>query len=234
MTLTKRIAFLVYDGALPYSRDDMMSKFNRKQFFQKEFYPISLFYLGMTTLVNRYQMTLPNNTMRTIFVDYYNNINDLKGRADKYVPIFESYLKDFSMETLFSGYYREYLGQFVAQRFDKMNENFVRNTFYELCVRYLSGDYTFAIKQNYPSGRCDWEMTGRPRTPRHHRKELVELKYFTAKEMRKIKALTAPYPKDVEQVVGYAHDAIAMFPACRVRRYVIYVMANKGFRLWEV
>lgn len=225
---------LVYDGIMPYSSDDLMSKFNRNQFFQKEFYPISLYYLGMTTLVDDYDMELPNNTLRTIFVDYYNMLNELKGTGSIYVPIFKAYLKDYSMNTLFAGYYKEYLGQFAAQSFDKMNENFVRNTFYELCVRYLSQAYTFSIEQNYPSGRCDWEMTGRPGTVYHNQKEIVELKYFTAKKSGIIKNLEAPSPDDVEQVKGYARDILKQFPAYRIRKYVIYVMANKGFRLWEV
>lgn len=225
---------LVYDGVMPYSSDDLMSKFNRNQFFQKEFYPISLFYLGMTTLVDDYEMELPNNTLRTIFVDYYNQLNELKGTGSIYVPIFKAYLKDYSMETLFMGYYKAYLGQFPAQSFDKMNENFVRNTFYELCVRYLSQAYTFAIEQNYPSGRCDWEMTGRPGTSYHNQKEIVELKYFTSQKSATIKTLETPRAEDVAQVTAYAGDILKQFPAYRIRKYVIYVMGNRGFRLWEV
>lgn len=138
------------------------------------------------------------------------------------------------METLFQGYYKEYLSQFPAQSFDKINENFVRSTFYELCGRYLSSGYTFAIEQNYPSGRCDWEMTGRPNTSAHGEKQIAEFKYFPAKEARKIKALLHPYSEDVTQVQGYAKDILATFPFLRMRKYVIYVMANKGYRIWEV
>lgn len=224
----------VYDGMLPYNSEYLVSQFNRKQFFQKDFYPISLYYLGMATPINSYEMKLPNNTMRTIFIDYYNTLNDLRGTADKYIGIFQEFLKTFSMETLFAGYYREYLGQFVAQAFDKINENFVRNTFYELCTRYLSQAYTFAIEQNYPSGRCDYEITGRPQTQWHTQKQIVEFKYYTQKECPKIKRLTAPFPEDAEQVCRYAADIMEQFPYMKVRRHVIYVMANKGFRYWEV
>lgn len=41
---------LVIDDELSYNVADLSSKFNKKKFFNKEFYPISLFYLGMTTL----------------------------------------------------------------------------------------------------------------------------------------------------------------------------------------
>ena len=195
---------LVYEGRLGYTREMLKSKFTREQFFRKEFYPISLYYLGMTTLADNFNMVLPNNTMCTIFVDYYNTLNDLRGTADKYIGFFEQFTKDHSVKTLFAGYYRVYLGQFPAQSFDKMNENFIRNTFYELCNRYLSSEYLFALEQNYPSGRADWEITGRPGTPYHKNKQIVEFKYFPSKDAKHILALEVPHPEDVEQVCRYA------------------------------
>lgn len=225
---------LVYEGSLEYTREMLKSKFSREQFFQKEFYPISLYYRGMTTLENSFRMTLPNNTMRTIFVDYYNTLNNLRGTADKYVSFFERFTKDHSIETLFEGYYRVYLGQFPAQSFDKMNENFIRNTFYELCNRYLSSDYLFALEQNYPSGRADWEITGRPGTAYHKNKQIVEFKYFSTKEAKHILSLDAPHLEDIEQVYRYAHDAKELLPDFHIRQFVIYVAANKGYKIWEV
>lgn len=225
---------LVYEGTLGYTREMLKSKFNRKQFFQKEFYPISLYYLGMTTLQDSFDMVLPNNTMRTIFTDYYNTMNDLRGTADKYTGFFRQFISDHSIQTLFDGYYRVYLGQFPAQSFDKMNENFIRNTFYELCNRYLSSDYLFALEQNYPSGRADWEITGRPTTAYHKNKQIVELKYFTSKEAKRILALEQPEEADVQQVCRYAADAQVMFPDFHIRKHVIYVAANKGYKIWEI
>lgn len=225
---------LVYEGTLGYTREMLKSKFTREQFFQKEFYPISLYYLGMTTLENNFRMQLPNNTMRTIFVDYYNTLNNLRGTADKYIGFFEQFMKDHSVDTLFEGYYRVYLGQFPAQSFDKMNENFIRNTFYELCNRYLSSEYLFALEQNYPSGRADWEITGRPGTAYHKNKQIVEFKYFPSKEAKRILALEAPQQEDTEQVCRYAADAQDLLPDFNIRKFVIYVVANKGYRIWEV
>lgn len=225
---------LVYEGTLGYTREMLKSKFTREQFFQKEFYPISLYYLGMTTLEDNFRMQLPNNTMRTIFVDYYNTLNNLRGTADKYIGFFEQFMKDHSVDTLFEGYYRVYLGQFPAQSFDKMNENFIRNTFYELCNRYLSSEYLFALEQNYPSGRADWEITGRPGTAYHKNKQIVEFKYFPSKEAKRILALEAPWQEDTEQVCRYAADAQDLFPEFNIRKFVIYVVANKGYRIWEV
>ena len=61
---------LVIDDELSYNVSDLSSKFNTKKFFEKEFYPVSLFYLGMTTLKSAYRMVLPNMTMRSIYMEY--------------------------------------------------------------------------------------------------------------------------------------------------------------------
>jgi len=44
-----------------------------RQFFERDYYPVSLFYLGMVTCLDDFTMSLPNNTLREIFTDYYNN-----------------------------------------------------------------------------------------------------------------------------------------------------------------
>ena len=62
---------LVIDDELPYNVADLASKFNKKKFFDKEFYPISLFYLGMTTLKDKFVTTLPNMTMRSVYRSSY-------------------------------------------------------------------------------------------------------------------------------------------------------------------
>ena len=54
---------LVVDDELIYSQSDLRSKFNKRKFFEKQFYPVSLYYLGMTTLKNSYKMQLPNLTI---------------------------------------------------------------------------------------------------------------------------------------------------------------------------
>ena len=41
---------LVIGGELSYNVRELSGEFNKKKFFEKEFYPVSLFYLGMTTL----------------------------------------------------------------------------------------------------------------------------------------------------------------------------------------
>jgi hypothetical protein len=73
-----------------------------------------------------------------------------------------------------------------------MNENFFRTTFFELCSRYLSQDCTFAIEMNYPSGRSDWEMIGRPDTGFRNKKWIVEFKYFSLNREKEFTKISEP------------------------------------------
>lgn len=225
---------LVVNDEMIYSQPDLRSKFNKQQFFDKKFYPISLFYLGMTTLRNRYRMALPNLTMRSIYMDYYNQLNGIRGDADRFVPAYEQFTLDRDLEPLIKNYFQEYLGQFPAQVFDKLNENFVRCSFYEICSRYLSWAYTFALERNHPSGRSDFEMTGIPGTAYYTDDRIIEFKYFKASEAKKILALNAPREEDAAQVRGYADTIRTSFPNFTVRTFVAYIVANKGYKFWEV
>ena len=62
---------LVINSELYYNIAVLSRRFDRQKFFDKNFYPIRLFYLGITTLQNAYRMTFPNQTMRSIYMDYY-------------------------------------------------------------------------------------------------------------------------------------------------------------------
>lgn len=225
---------LVMDDGLTYGLPSLRSKFNKQKFFDKNFYPISLFYLGMVTLKDRFNVVLPNLTMRSIYMDYYNQLNNINGEDTRYVPAYEQYTRDRELEPLIRNYFEQYLGQFPAQVFDKMNENFVRCSFYELCSRYLSWAYTFALEQNNPAGRSDFEMTGIPGTEYYKDDRVVEFKYFKAGEAKRVLARTEPYPADTAQVKEYAKVILAKFPYYNVRTYVVYIVANKGYRFWEV
>ena len=225
---------LVIDNGLAYNVADLSSKFNKQKFFDKNFYPVSLFYLGMTTLQNNFRMALPNLTMRSIYMDYYNVLNRIDGGANRYVPTYERFVDERDFESLVRNYFEQYLGQFPAQVFDKINENFIRCSFFELVSRYLSSCYTFAIEQNNSEGRADFEMTGIPGTDYYTDDRLVEFKYYKAKEAEKMLELDVPLPEHVEQVHRYAEDTLRHFPNYKVRTYVVYICANRGWRCWEV
>ena len=225
---------LVIDNGLAYNVADLSSKFNKQKFFDKNFYPVSLFYLGMTTLQNNFRMALPNLTMRSIYMDYYNVLNRIDGGANRYVPTYERFVDERDFESLVRNYFEQYLGQFPAQVFDKINENFIRCSFFELVSRYLSSCYTFAIEQNNSEGRADFEMTGIPGTDYYTDDRLVEFKYYKAKEAEKMLASDAPLPEHVEQVHRYAEDTLRHFPNYKVRTYMVYICANRGWKCWEV
>ena len=118
--------------------------------------------------------------------------------------------------------------------FDKINENFIRCSFYEVLSRYLSNCYTFAVEQNLPSGRADLVLTGISGTAFHNDCRVVEFKYFKAKEAEHMLALNDPRPEDVAQVRAYAKDTKQKFPVYNVRSYIVYICANKGWKCWEV
>ena len=225
---------LVVDDELIYSQSDLRSKFNKRKFFEKQFYPVSLYYLGMTTLADAYTMRLPNLTMRSIYMDYYNTLHGVVDDARRYARAYQRFTQDRRFEPLVENYFEQYLKLFPAQVFDKINENFIRCSFYELMSRYLSQCYTFALELNLPSGRADLVLTGIPGTDFHNDCRVVEVKYFKAGEAATVEALEAPRAEDAVQVEGYARDINAQFPNYRMRSYVMYIAAGKTCKVWEV
>ncbi len=224
---------LVNGEGLAYDEAVLSDKFNMNRFFEKDFYPVSLFYLGMLTVETPFRMVFPNQTLTKIFTGYYNELSRISVSTG-YTHYFEQFLKDGNIETLFSGYFDTYIGQIPAQAFDKINENFVRTTFFELCTRYLSRYFTFAIEVNYPTGRSDWEMTGRYEGQFRNQKSIIEFKYFKKSEQKTFEQMTTPLPADFEQVHGYASDILIHFPQYNIKKYVCYVCANIGFKMFEV
>ena len=225
---------LVVNDELIYSQSDLRSKFNKRKFFEKQFYPVSLYYLGMTTLADAYTMRLPNLTMRSIYMDYYNTLHGIVDDARRYARAYQRFTQDRRFEPLVENYFEQYLKLFPAQVFDKINENFIRCSFYELMSRYLSQCYTFALELNLPSGRADLVLTGIPGTEFHNDCRVVEVKYFKAGEASAVESLQAPRTEDAAQVNGYSRDINVQFPNYRMRSYVMYIAANKACKVWEV
>ncbi|MCK5835509.1 MAG: AAA family ATPase, partial [Lentisphaeria bacterium] len=125
---------IIFDGELPCDMSMVRDRFNMNTFFEPEFYPVSLFFLGMLTIKDYYSMKIPNQTMQAIFTEYFNEVEKLNV-SDLYADDFRSFLKGMDLKKLFKAYWDKYISQFPAQSFDKANENFFRSTFYELCRR---------------------------------------------------------------------------------------------------
>ena len=234
-TTRELLETLMYDRSLPFDYQMLRSKFNMRQFFDRDFYPLSLFYLGMLTFEDEFALTFPNQSVHTIITDYYNEVMHLEV-SKGYTDYMRQFLKDLDLEALFAGYWETYVGQIPAQAFDQLNEGFFRTTFYELCTRYLSGHFVFAIEANHPSGRSDWELLGKHHSAYRNVKFIAEFKHFSKPDAKHQEVLTrsTPFDDDVAQVTAYANDVQTKFPEYQIRTFVIYTASNQGFRCFEV
>ena len=220
---------LMYEGSLPVNMTMLASSFNMQKFFDPAFLPLSLYYLGMLTFQDRFNVGFPNLTVKTLFTEYFNEVEHLNVLTG-YDGMFVRFLRDHDLEALFGGYWEHYIGQFPAQSFDKVNENFIRSTFYELCRRFLSPDFVFAIEVNHPTGRSDWEAIGRPHTQFEDQALLIEFKHFTRTEGERLGVLQwkEARPEEIAQVTGYSADLKQEYPNLIVRRHVVYTVACAG------
>jgi hypothetical protein len=231
LTLTKT---LLNERGLPFDVRALSDRFNANRFLEREHYPVSLFFLGMLTVQDEDTLAFPNQTVAEVFANYFNILAHVEVSSG-YNDMFRQFREDRDLGKLFAGYYKEYLGQIPAQAFDKINENFIRTTFFELCSRYLSRYCSFGIEVNYPSGRCDWEMLGRPEAAAwHNQKWMVEFKYLRQNSGGNIADLTEPSADAVAQVHGYAKDSKAAFPAHTIRTAVCVVQGHAGFQWFDV
>ncbi|MCB9018137.1 MAG: AAA family ATPase [Prevotellaceae bacterium] len=225
---------LLIDGELSFLSKSLASKFNKRKFFNKDYYPASLFYLGMVSIKDAYNMALPNLTMKNIYMDYYNELHDVGQNDAIFAPYFETFAKDRRLETLVQMYFEKYLGQFPAQAFDKVNENFIRCSFFGMVSQGMYNQYTFSMENNLPSGRTDFEMIGVPGTSYHNDVRLIEFKYFHAKDERRIKGKREPYAEDKKQVLAYKADIQAQWPQYKITAYVVYICANRCYKCFNL
>ncbi len=223
---------LLFDGSLPVDLTMLSSTFNMERFFQPSFFPLSLYYLGMITFLDRFRLGFPNLSVRTLCTEYFNELEDISV-SDGYTGMFQRFLDDHNWAALFDGYWERYVGQIPAQAFDKANENFFRTTFYELCTRYLGRDCHFGIEVNSHGGRCDWQAVGRKGSTFEGQGCVIEFKHFNRKDGKKLGILqmTTPLPADSDQVERYAADLHRVHPELAIVRAVAYTVAGSGGRL---
>lgn len=212
---------LMLDGALPVDTAMLSSKFNMQRFVEKPFFPLSLYYLGMVTFRDDFSLEFPNLTVKKIFTEYFNELENIEVSLG-YTDMFRQFLKDHDWSALFAGYWKQYVGQIPAQAFDKANENLFRITFYELCTRYLSRYFMFAIEVNHASGRSDWEAIGRAGTVFENQAALIEFKHYPKAKAAKLGVMgwTEPPAEAVEQVDAYAADLLRRYPDLTITRHV--------------
>jgi len=226
---------LMFDGELPVDTAMLSSKFNMQRFVEKPFFPLSLYYLGMLTFRDRFSLEFPNLTVKKIFAEYFNELERIEVSLG-YTEIFRQFLKDHDWAALFAGYWTQYVGQIPAQAFDKANENFFRTTFYELCTRYLSPDFMFAIEVNQASGRSDWKAIGRAGTPFENQAAIIEFKHYTKAQSKKlgVKNWTEPPAEAVTQVTAYAADLRRRYPELTLSRHVACTISGVGHQFFTL
>ena len=213
----------------------LSAKFGRAKFFTEEFFPYALYYLGLLTFQSRFQLNIPNLTIKNMFVDYYDELSEFTnvdearrafGQAAEALAIGNGLWKD-----LFEAYWRHYVkARIPAQAFDKINENFFRTTFTSRCLDYLADFYSFETEYNSSEGRCDFLAIPKPGTAKPA--QLVEFKYFTnaAVKAGKILGRADPDAETVEQALAY-RTALARRPGWNhpIAAIVVEVCGNAGY-----
>ena len=227
---------LTTENAIRYDRDFLVSKFNMRQFFDPSFFPISFFYLGMLTRRDMFEMRLPNLNMRKIFVEYFNELQNIDVSM-RYTDVMRAFVAEPNLEQLFTGYWELYVSQLPEALFAQMDENFYRTTFFELCSRYLSPWFTWNVERSYPQGRTDLEFVGKYHAQFAGLRWVIEFKYYSNAEFKRFGVPIAEFelqPSDTEQIAGYVTGLRQEYPEAQVRQYVIYCFGNQGFRVFEV
>ena len=231
------IETLTTERRIPFSAHLLVKKINLSQFFEPFFYPVSFFYLGMLTRLDDFSLTLPNVNMSQIFAQYYNELNAIDVET-RYAEIMSTFINRPNLEQLFVGYWQEYVSQLPEAIFQKINENFYRTTFYELCSRHLARWFTWHLERSYPQGKSDLEFVGKYNEKYANLRWVIEFKYYSnAAFKKKFKTTLADFQlqaEDTEQINGYAVGLQQEFPRAHIERYVIYCMGNQGFRVFPV
>lgn len=219
-----------------YDEKFLVEKFNMHQFFEKGFFPISFFYLGMLTRYDAFYLRLPNLNLREIFVEYFNEIHRIDV-STRYTELMRAFVAQPNLEQLFAGYWREYIAQLPEAIFSQVNENFYRVTFYELCSRYLSTWFTWNVERSYPSGKSDLEFVGKYHERFAGLRWVIEFKYYSNAELRKLNTTIVDFtlrPGDSDQIAGYVEGLQREYPEAQIASFVIYCFSNQGFRVFAV
>ncbi len=89
----------------------------------------------MTTLKDNYVMVLSQLDRSEHHMNYYNELNQISDDARCFVPAYRLFMDHRKLGRLWKIISRNISGQFPAQVFDKINENFIRCSFYEVLSR---------------------------------------------------------------------------------------------------
>ncbi len=227
---------LTLHNSISYDEVFLVEKFNMFQFFEKGFFPVSFFYLGMLTLRDDFYLKLPNLNMRQIFVEYFNEIHHIDV-SSRYTEVMQRFVNDPNLELLFAGYWEHYVSQLPEAIFPQMNENFYRTTFYELCSRYLSRWFVWHVERSYPQGKSDLEFVGKYHEKFAGLRWVIEFKYYSNTKLKALKTSIDQFElleDDTLQIKGYVDGLKKEYPEAKISQFVIYCFGNQGFRVFAV
>ena len=230
------VSELLQTESIPYDEEYLVSKFNRSQFFDKHYYPISFFYLGMLTKKDQFFLKLPNVNMQKIFAEYFNELYNIDV-STRYAEMMQGFLNNPDLKKLFADYWQLYVGQLPEAVFNRVNENFYRTTFYELCSRYLSTWFTWNLERSYPKGRSDLEFVGKYHEKFAGIRWVIEFKYFSNTEWSRMNTSIEVFTvrdEDTKQILGYKEGLRYEYPQAHIQMFVIYCIGNQGFKVIEV
>lgn len=190
----------------------------------------------MLTRQDDFRLKLPNLNMRQIFVEYFNQIHHIDV-STRYADMMQNFVNKPNLEQLFAGYWEAYVSQLPEAIFQRVNENFYRTTFFDLCRTYLSRWFTWNVERSYPQGKSDLEFVGKYHEQFAGLRWVIEFKYYSHTEMKKQK-ISIPnfelHQKDTKQIAGYVEGLRAEYPEAQISQFVIYCFANQGFRVFAV
>jgi len=227
---------LTLQDSISFDEEYLVTKFNMLQFFQKGYYPISFFYLGLLTRKDEFSLTIPNLNVRKIITEYLNELYHIDV-STRYEEMMRKFVSHPDLPKLFADYWELYVSQLPEVLFMQVGENFYRATFYELCSRYLSKWFTWNIERSYPKGRSDLEFVGKYNEKFAHIRIIIEFKYLSNAEFRKHYDKLENFSlqeEDKNQLAGYVEGLIKENPELQIEQYVIYCFGNIGFRVFDL
>ncbi|QTA87175.1 AAA ATPase domain-containing protein [Desulfonema magnum] len=227
---------LTIHNAVRYDDRLLTQKFDMSQFFERGYFPVSFFYLGMLTRKDDFYLKLPNMNMRQIFAEYFNELHRIDV-STKYADMMQNFVNRPDLPRLFADYWDLYISQLPEAVFQKVNENFYRTTFFELCSRYLSKWFIWNLERSYPRGKTDLEFVGKYHEKFAGKRIVIEFKYYSNAEFKKRRTSVEKFAlrkKDTHQLAGYVQGLKEEYPEADISQYVIYCFGNKGFRVFEI
>jgi len=228
---------LTLHNSISYDEAFLVEKFNMFRFFEKNFFPVSFFYLGMLTLRDDFYLKLPNLNMQQIFVEYFNEIHHIDV-STRYASMMQRFVNEPNLEQLFAGYWEHYISQLPEAIFPQVNENFYRTTFFELCSRYLSRWFVWHVERSYPQGKSDLEFVGKYHEKFAGLRWVIEFKYYSNTDFKKkFKTSIEQFElidTDTQQINGYVKGLKEEYPEAKISQFVIYCFGNQGFRVFSV